>query len=357
MNELEKFVKLSKYAGERFDLVQAGGGNSSVKLSDGSMIIKASGFLLSEMDTSKGYSKVDNARVISIMKNKELLTIADKKEKDSYAKNLMDEAIIDSQNRPSIETFLHALLDTYTLHTHPLLVNIITAQADWEDQLNKLFENCLMIKYKTPGIELASELNSQLESYINAHNIKPKIVFLQNHGLIVSARDDEEVIALTEVVLDKIEQYLAIDQSRYKLTTKISSLVNSLGQSSKIAYLSDDRNLCSLLESNKKSFFSKPFCPDKLVYCGISAVELQDISSTGPLIEYKHDYFELPRVIIYKENIFLIADTVKKAKEIEDVLKFHLLVMTSSKNNPICLEEKELMYLGNWEAEKYRQTI
>jgi len=27
MNELNKLIKLSKYAGERFDLVQAGGGN------------------------------------------------------------------------------------------------------------------------------------------------------------------------------------------------------------------------------------------------------------------------------------------------------------------------------------------
>ena len=31
MNELDKFVQISKYAGERFDLIQAGGGNSSVK--------------------------------------------------------------------------------------------------------------------------------------------------------------------------------------------------------------------------------------------------------------------------------------------------------------------------------------
>lgn len=30
--ELEKFIRMSKYAGERFDLVQAGSGNSSVKL-------------------------------------------------------------------------------------------------------------------------------------------------------------------------------------------------------------------------------------------------------------------------------------------------------------------------------------
>ncbi len=43
MNEMNDFIKISKYAGERFDLTQAGGGNSSVKNDDGTMYIKASG--------------------------------------------------------------------------------------------------------------------------------------------------------------------------------------------------------------------------------------------------------------------------------------------------------------------------
>ena len=55
MNELNKLIKLSKYAGERFDLVQAGGGNSSVKLENGEMLIKASGFILSDVEINNGY--------------------------------------------------------------------------------------------------------------------------------------------------------------------------------------------------------------------------------------------------------------------------------------------------------------
>ena len=41
--ELIKFQNISRYSGERFDLVQAGGGNSSVKIDDW-MFIKASGY-------------------------------------------------------------------------------------------------------------------------------------------------------------------------------------------------------------------------------------------------------------------------------------------------------------------------
>ena len=39
---------ISRYCGERFDLVQAGGGNTSVKIND-IMFIKASGFNLADI--------------------------------------------------------------------------------------------------------------------------------------------------------------------------------------------------------------------------------------------------------------------------------------------------------------------
>ena len=34
MKEINQLVSMSKYSGERFDLVQAGGGNSSVKIDE-----------------------------------------------------------------------------------------------------------------------------------------------------------------------------------------------------------------------------------------------------------------------------------------------------------------------------------
>ena len=64
MIEIENFIKLSKYAGERFDLVQAAGGNSSVKLKNNEMLIKASGFLLSDLDKNNGYSRVNTKKIL-----------------------------------------------------------------------------------------------------------------------------------------------------------------------------------------------------------------------------------------------------------------------------------------------------
>ena len=41
---MQDFIKISKYAGMRNDLAQAGGGNTSVKLDDHIMLVKSSGF-------------------------------------------------------------------------------------------------------------------------------------------------------------------------------------------------------------------------------------------------------------------------------------------------------------------------
>jgi len=94
-SELINFKRLSKYCGERFDLVQAGGGNSSVKIDDW-MLIKASGYNLSAVDLNKGYVVIDNER----LKN------------DINGENVMDviNYNVFGTKRGSIETFMHAIL-------------------------------------------------------------------------------------------------------------------------------------------------------------------------------------------------------------------------------------------------------
>ena len=82
MNELNKLIKLSKYAGERFDLVQAGGGNSSVKLENGEMLIKASGFILSDVEINNGYSKVLTKQISEIINNKNVITEKNKRNRE-----------------------------------------------------------------------------------------------------------------------------------------------------------------------------------------------------------------------------------------------------------------------------------
>ena len=352
MNEIVELVEISKYAGERFDLVQAGGGNSSVKFDNGKMAIKASGFLLSEVEENSGYSLVDSKQIANIIENNQIFFSKDKKERDLLASRYVNDAIIDKEKRPSIETLLHSVLLKYTLHTHPVVVNMIVSQKNWNELLYKIFQNkeIALVKYRTPGIELAIELYSEIKKFKKI----PNIIFLQNHGLIVTSDNISDIKILTEYVLDKIVNFLNIDMSKYKLTNKITSMCNKIKQTTLVSYLCEDTFLNKMVQIDRNIFFNRPFSPDTLVYCGARAVEINNFDDFFSINEYKNKYYDLPRIIIYKKYIFIRAQNIKKAKEIEDVLRFHIMVLANMPESIQVLNTDELLYLSNLDSEKYR---
>ncbi|SFD73390.1 class II aldolase/adducin family protein [Flavobacterium phragmitis] len=359
MKEIKELVEISKYAGERFDLTQAGGGNSSVKFDNGEMIIKSSGLSLSDVTEKSGYSTVITKKVSDILNNETIINSKDKRERENITSLLIKEATIDNNNRPSIETLLHSLLLKYTLHTHAVVTNVILAKENCLSILNDIFENDLIVfvEYQTPGVELAIVLEQELKKLDKI----PNIIFLQNHGLIITSDAKEDIKKLTEYVLDKIENYLNVDMSHYKVTNKITNLLNSVNDkstSTSISYLCQDIFLNKQLKLNEKLFFESAFCPDSFVYCGVNAVKINSLNDSKSIEDYKNKYHEWPKVILYDHKIFFISSNVKKAREIEDVFKFHITVLVNSNIETInFLEEDELFYLSNWEAEKFRQKI
>lgn len=357
MKELEHLVTMSKYAGERFDLVQAGGGNSSVKLFNQKMLIKASGFHLTELNKTRGVSWVNYTEIVALM-NDPALVDKSKKDREQFSSKGMGESVLSPHVKPSIETFLHAILAKYTLHTHPIVVNAITCQNNWARLLREWFPKALLVPYETPGIELALIMKNELHHYQKKHNSIPEVIFLQNHGLIVNSDTLDKVLTLTESVVDSISEKTGCDLSRYKLTNTISKLINSISnESAKVCYFSEDQELNSIFKSSRELFFTHPFCPDKLVYCGISVAEIKDTKDHKSIEEYQQKYYELPKVIIFKDHLFFIGDNIRKAKDAEEVFKFHIMALFISNKDNNFLNINEIAYLSNWDAEKYRQDL
>ncbi|MCL2084901.1 MAG: class II aldolase/adducin family protein, partial [Oscillospiraceae bacterium] len=98
---LKEFARMSQTAGSREDYVQGGGGNTSVKLGDGLMAIKASGYRLRQVTETDGFAVVETE------------TLRDVTEERGYR-----------PLRPSVETGVHALLGAFVLHTHPVYANL-----------------------------------------------------------------------------------------------------------------------------------------------------------------------------------------------------------------------------------------
>ena len=155
--------KLSKYCGERFDLVQAGGGNISVKC-DNLMCIKASGINLTNVDEKNGYVVIDNKQLLEDI------------HKNTVSNDIIHYNYIGTK-RGSIETYMHSILKKYTIHLHPIQINRILILENAREMITNIYPEGLIIEYFTPGIKLCNEI----QKYYDNH----EIIFLLNHGIII----------------------------------------------------------------------------------------------------------------------------------------------------------------------------
>jgi hypothetical protein len=92
--------------------------------------------------------------------------------------------------------------------------------------------------------------------------------------------------------------------------------------------------------------------PDALIYCGIKPV----IGNIEDIDEYYQSYKELPKILIMDNFLFIAANSLKKCREIEDVLKANLLILDTIEKKQY-LSQDEICFLNNWDAEKYRQQL
>lgn len=388
--DFSELVELSRLAGERFDLVQAGGGNTSVKLDDGRLYVKASGMALSDVGKDD-FCCVQWQPLLQFLDNAD--GNSDRAELEAQSKEIVKNACQPGPKRPSIETMLHCTLGRLTLHTHPIAVAAAVCRSDWKSRLERLFPDAFFVEYKTPGPALALALRRQLQER-NWQPGKQALIFLQNHGMIAAENTLDAVMALTNDVVERIGKTYPNDLTKYKAVNALSRLVNEICGTEWLAYLSDDevlnqslltpnstpnpapnsipsstpnptQLLDQSLKSNGSALLSSCATPDQLVYCGPEGLRLQSEDPAAAKVsieQFLRTKKHAPKVILMpvdgKERIFLLGKSLRKCKEMEDVLKSH--VMLQNNGDPATMQflpQEEVDYLSNWEAEKYRQNL
>ena len=86
------------------------------------------------------------------------------------------------------------------------------------------------------------------------------------------------------------------------------------------------------------------FCPDCIVYAGYKACVIHDNVKSGLVNFYQR--YGTPTVIIFNEDIYISAETIKKAKEIESIISFGIKVIHINADlriNYLSDEEKSLL--------------
>ncbi len=192
------------------DAVQGSGGNLSVKTGAGTMIIKASGMRFSELSPQKGFVEI-NYPMLAERYGKLAEPDRESGEKKE-AEFLLSCRLAGGDFRPSMEAGFHAFLGKYVLHTHSVYANVLTCSAGGEELsaniCSKLGFSSAFLGYFHPGAELAIAV----AELVRERGI-PEIIFLKNHGVIVSA-DSAERLADLHKKLD-LEIKVQLGLSRY----------------------------------------------------------------------------------------------------------------------------------------------
>lgn len=329
----QNFIRISQFAGNRFDLTQANGGNSSVKTDD-HLFIKSSGCYLSDVNENSGFTKIKLKPLQELFQNIENFT--DNQIKEIVAQN------IEIGKNPSIETGMHVLLKKYVLHTHPIVVNALTCHKEWQKIIQDLFPEAILISYATPGISLARKVSIAFKK--QSTDKEKVILFLQSHGLVVSSDDEEVVVSETKEIIEKLEQFLNVNFDQYKTAEKICSLVGKIQPKYSFCHCCNDIELYEILKNNNTIFFQDYCIPAAYIYNTI-ALKIENLDDEKPIFNYIKNYNKIPQIILYKSRIYILANNIKHALEIESTLKEQLLLLDVLKNNARFLTSQEMQLI------------
>jgi len=179
--DLALCVYISNLLGVIPRLVLHGGGNSSVKLSDNTLYIKASGSNLGTIEAS-GFIALDLAYLIKL---RSLDSLSDRQMMKSLRSARLDPDALD----PSVETLFHAFLDhKFIVHTHANAVLALTNQSDGEKRCKRVFGNNVgVMPYAMSGFNLAKKA-----AIICKKNPKISGLVVMKHGLFTFGQTAKE---------------------------------------------------------------------------------------------------------------------------------------------------------------------
>lgn len=232
----KRLVALSHEIGrEDRRLVMLGEGNTSVDLGDGTFLVKSSGCGLAAIREEE-FTQVHMPAILG--------ALDDKKLNDSGVRAVLESARVDPQAKlPSIETFMHAVCLSaegvkWVAHCHTESVMSILCSVHgsspflkhiFPDAINVCGRHVATVPYIDPGLELARKVRETLRFYNASFGHAPKVILLENHGLVALGATDSEVLDII-FMLDKwariLGAALAAGGPRY-LPDTVSDRINS----------------------------------------------------------------------------------------------------------------------------------
>ena len=200
----QRLLQLSHELGrEDRRLAILGEGNASVRVSPDRFVVKASGSNLGTL-SPVGVTECRFAELLPLL---DRATMTDAAIDESLFASRVDGAA----RKPSVEAVFHAYLLTlpgvnFVGHTHPIAVNqLLCSKAARTFARRRLFPDevvccgveSVFVPYLDPGLKLAQGIRAAVLAYIKRLARPPRVILLENHGLIALGATAEAVLAAT----------------------------------------------------------------------------------------------------------------------------------------------------------------
>jgi rhamnose utilization protein RhaD (predicted bifunctional aldolase and dehydrogenase) len=329
-DSLDRLVEVSARVGRDLDLVQAGGGNTSIK-ENGTLWVKASGKWLVHAADDDMFLPVPMADIAR--------QLAAEDEKFPEYKTRTGAAL-----RPSVETAVHAVMpQRVVIHVHSVRTIAWAARAHGAEGVAPLFEGVRWswIPYTHPGIPLAIRIQRELEK-------RPDVLILENHGLVVGA----ENCAAAEDLLHEVERRLngplrrapAADLDRLQTLTQGDWEIAEDGETHALAMSAKSREIAQ----------GGTLFPDQCVYLGPGAAVVDAGDTLAAAERYREVYnFEPVFLIVAGAGVLTKRDMKRAARELLLCVK-RVIERIPDEAQPVYLPASQVARLMNWDAEKYR---
>jgi rhamnose utilization protein RhaD (predicted bifunctional aldolase and dehydrogenase) len=333
---LNELIKISRKVGRNPFLAQGASGNTSVKTDDGKfMFIKASGTALADMSKNKGWRRINLEKARGIIKDKKFAGMAGQKREAEIAKRLLACCQDNTKGncRPSIEANLHVLLDKYVIHIHPIAVGAFLNAKNGKAELEKLLANekfpPLWIPYANPGYSLAKKIINLTGKYQKKYRRLPEILFLEKHGLFVSAANSVDALQLVSKVIKKCWNKLtcpSIKQTKKPNAKKIkkAKLIIRNAFPTEQVYFSHNKNLAPYVHQDDTGNLLKagPLNPNEVIYLKGPIIWLENLQKNTILPKLK----TLPVVFLIKNLGLFVIGSDKAASIARQVVEASLFM-------------------------------
>ena len=345
---LQAFARMSQTAGKRADYVQGGGGNTSVKLADGLMAIKASGFCLSDITPDSAYAVLDYEALREFYFGREPAQLEDV-EKTGAAVTKANVVPVEGMEllRPSVEAGFHSILKTFVLHTHSVYGNLAACSVQCREIAAKAFADADYgwgwVPYTDPGANLTFAIRDELRRAEAETGKTPAVILMQNHGIIVHDDDAERCLQIHADANARLAKAFGLTGDSFPEVC--------IRKKAEGIWEADTPELRAALTAGRldyRTLLEQPLYPDQMVFLIGTLFEKKTAPESG---EACIDFADGTLVLNMNEKkALVIAQTLMAVAFITEHIEASGYTLST-------MGEAAKSFIANWESEKYRKSL